>query len=422
MSKTTAKYLSTYAEPVARFVPDGSWDFAVVVPALDERETLPALFLSLEALERPVLVVVVVNARDDATEEQKRSNKETLSWLRGGGGDSSEVALVPRGDLGVLSIDATSPGRTFSPDDGVGLARKMGCDLALAAFHHGKLSTRFCVSTDGDAQLPSDLPAQLASIGPNAAGALLPFEHLISDGPVGEALALYEIWLRYYVQGLCWAGSPFAMPTIGSLIVLSLPHYAAVRGFPKRQAGEDFYLLNKVRKIGPVPLSAGQPVRLAERLSTRVPYGTGPGTQRYLTVLERGDNPTFYAPAAFEGLKRFLSYLDQSAMAGELGRPDSDEVALLVSELSAHKLGRILGQRYSTAQNRKRVLTWFDGFRSLRAVHLLRDHFYPSLPWHDALTSAPWRPLKSVETYTPLAALSIMRGLDRERRVALLQS
>ena len=46
-----------------------------------------------------------------------------------------------------------------------------------------------------------------------------------------------------------YARSPYAFHTIGSTMAVSANHYAKVRGFPKREAGEDFYLLNKLAKV-----------------------------------------------------------------------------------------------------------------------------------------------------------------------------
>ena len=63
---------------------------------------------------------------------------------------------------------------------------------------------------------------------------------------------LYEYSLRYYVAGLTYAQSPYAFHTIGSTMAVNAEHYASVRGFPRREAGEDFYLLNKLAKVGSV--------------------------------------------------------------------------------------------------------------------------------------------------------------------------
>ena len=63
--------------------------------------------------------------------------------------------------------------------------------------------------------------------------------------------------MSYYVAGLAMAGSRYAHHSLGSTIAVHAKTYAAVRGYPKRSAGEDFYLLNKICKLAPVERLAG---------------------------------------------------------------------------------------------------------------------------------------------------------------------
>ena len=46
--------------------------------------------------------------------------------------------------------------------------------------------------------------------------------------------------MSYYVAGLAMAGSGYAHHSLGSTIAVHAKSYAAVRGYPKRSAGEDF--------------------------------------------------------------------------------------------------------------------------------------------------------------------------------------
>src|SRR5690606_17786041 len=93
--------------------------------------------------------------------------------------------------------------------------------------------------------------------------------------PSWHALVLYEISLRSYEYGLAYAGSPYAFQTLGSTLALNPAAYAKVRGFPKRLAGEDFYILNKLIKIGPIYLRNDRCLQIKDRPSQRVPFGTG---------------------------------------------------------------------------------------------------------------------------------------------------
>ena len=114
-------------------------------------------------------------------------------------------------NLNILMVDRISKGREFTNKFGVGLARKIGCDLAVACHAKGLLSTQWVCSTDADALVPVDYFYQDY---PGSAGVLLcPFHHrieLVKDKFEKKALELYERWLHYYVEGLSRAGSSYA--------------------------------------------------------------------------------------------------------------------------------------------------------------------------------------------------------------------
>ena len=144
----------------------------------------------------------------------------------------------------------------------------------------------------------------------DVAAAVFPFRHEPSPDPhVTRATALYELSLRYYVAGLAWAGSPYAFHTLGSIFAVTTDAYAAVRGFPRRDAAEDFYLLNKAAKIGNVARVASAPVRIRSRVSDRTPFGTGASVGRATMTTER----VFYAPECFVGLRSVLESLSSLA-------------------------------------------------------------------------------------------------------------
>ena len=124
---------------------------------------------------------------------------------------------------------------------------------------------------------------------------------------------LYEYSLRYYVAGLSYAGSPYAFHTIGSTLAVNAVHYARVRGFPRRQAGEDFYLLNKLAKVGSVrQLSAEtdcEPIDIAARRSDRVPFGTGAAVGKLMELENPATEFLLYHPAVFGLLRGWLGSL-----------------------------------------------------------------------------------------------------------------
>jgi hypothetical protein len=299
--------------------------------------------------------------------------------------------------LHLLLIDRASPPRRFSDRDGVGLARKIGSDLALALFHAG-LGSPWLLQTDADALLPEDYFSRLDAVDPRgSAAACLPFWHeTAADSRLSRAICIYEASLRYFVAGLRWAGSPYAFHTVGSAMAVTAAAYAAVRGYPRRLAGEDFYLLNKAAKVGGVQRIGGVPIRLRPRRSARTPFGTGRALD---TSLSSDAEPLFHDPRCFETLRAVLRALEGFAADGHVPRLKSQFEAdgqsgmrTVLSEFERLRawqgLERLSAQRAAGADLLGATHAWFDSFRTLKLVHALRDGAFPKQPWSKALQSA----------------------------------
>ena len=285
-------------------------------------------------------MVVVVNEPPTAPAKHTAANQETFAQLEGAYGAGERIAgnitrrVHPVGTL--VTIDRTAA-HSIPSKQGVGLARKIGFDFALAAATQTGSDVAYLHGTDADALLPRDYFV----VDPGAAAIVHPFRHL-AEGTDGETVFAYEASLRYYVAGLRYAGSAYAFHTIGSLVSVSPQAYAAVRGVPKRNGAEDFYLLNKVAKVGHVGTTTGEPVRLSGRRSDRVPFGTGPAVTKFKSRTDAMMCPV-YNPALFQEV--------QSAVADNPG---------------------------------------LDAFQTLKLVHRLRDEQYPNVPLREALQAAPF--------------------------------
>jgi hypothetical protein len=185
------------------------------------------------------------------------------------------------------------------------------------------------------------------------------------------------------VRGLEHAASPYAYHTLGSCLAVTATAYAQVRGFPRRAAGEDFYLLNKVAKTGPIARLDGACIALRSRASSRVPFGTGPAVTRI------GDGPVesqrlFYHPRVFQALHALLASAASFFQPGQAGlRPRlldaglpeslSDAATAVALQLGwddaiQHCRSHGLGE----AQFLRHFHHWFDGFRTLKFIHGLR--------------------------------------------------
>jgi hypothetical protein len=390
------QYLARYATPEAGLAGTfrGTYGYAVVVPAYDERvELLDGLTEAAATAAGRVLCIVVVNATDAATPSIHAANEGLLDDLQGRSLATTSLGTTPPAwlcaltELDVLVIDRATLGNRLPDRQGVGLARRIGCDVALALRARGRLSSPWIHTTDADVRLPADYFT--ASDGLQGAALTYPFWHRTDDSPDGRALALYELSLRYYVAGLHWAGSSYAFHTVGSTIAVDHRAYAGVRGVPLREAGEDFYLLNKVAKLGAVMRPASQPITIRQRHSDRVPFGTGPATRRIAADRAEGRPFRLYSPAGFELLRQWLSALDRFAGTGELEL--THEVEGVVQALGARDAVLAAADATTSPEAlRRRVRDWFDGFRTLKLIHAARDGDHPKRPWREALSQAPF--------------------------------
>src|SRR5690606_34286333 len=201
----------------------------------------------------------------------------------------------------------------------------------------------------------------LAPDGPVAA-CLYPFRHRIGNDTLGVATAFYEASIRHYAAGLHWAGSPYALTTLGSTLVVAADAYARVRGFPRRNGAEDFYLIDKLAKLGAIHELPEPELEIAARVSDRVPFGTGPAVARILAACEPEQQLLFRNPAAFAELRRWLALFPALADR-ELADTDlaPETRAALEKQGVAKALAHAREQARDGAGFARHLHTWFDG-------------------------------------------------------------
>ena len=433
MAHAVRKYLARWAEPevsIAEAV-ERRYERALVVPAYREEPSLLDGYVTAARTSRgTTLCILVVNAPDDAPDEHHHGNARffdaVLDRLDGvkaishGERRAFLGALVP-GKLDVLVIDRASPGARLPRKRGVGLARKIGADLAVALHGSGQVESRLVFATDADALLP-EAHFEQPEADPSLSAIVFPFWHDAGpDDGVNRATGLYELSLRYYVAGLAFAGSPYAFHTLGSAMASTVEGYAAVRGVPRREAAEDFYLLNKLAKVGTVAAARSPAVRILSRASDRTPFGTGASV--------RGGERPFYAPECFSVLRTLLASLTAFAEHGSIPSLRADLDALgdasgtvtqgVLEEFGMSAALEAIGRETKQPAARlARVHGWFDGFRTLKLVHALRDRVFPSLPWEQAVRAAPFAPAVPSGSADAITAHRVAFAREEERKVA----
>ena len=450
LEKALAQYLARHAEPEAKLVSGlgGPWGHALVVPAYGERDSLFPMLGSVPAGPRGgVLLAVVLNARVDSPARTHESNAFVRQRLAR---DLPEIEILSdappirahRLTAGtLLEIDRAVPGHFLPEGQGVGLARKIGNDAVLALRAQGRVASPWLHNTDADVLLPPDYFDQLEGVDPAGVGcAIYSYDHRFEADPaLAEAARLYEISLRYYVLGLAWAGSPYAYQSMGSCLAIPAEAYAAVRGFPRKNAAEDFYLLDKLAKVGSIVRLPGTPLVLEGRPSDRVPFGTGRAL-RDLVEKKRGRGLAEFRlthPLVFGHLAAWLRVLahvarsggDLAAAIGKLPAESPFFRADLLQQV-LEKMGAFEAVREAASAARdpdvllRRLHTWFDAFRTLKLVHGLRDAGFPSMPWRQALAEAPFTGLVDStreDTEELRGSLSVEEGKLTGRRAGVTQ-
>ncbi len=378
-----AKYMKTRALP-------GSWQVsgndgegfagAVVIPALAEGKNL---FSTLQTLARnPVqllsrfLVLIVVNNREDASEADKEDNRQTLSRL------AAEESLLERVQLGW--VDASSPGKALPVKaGGVGLARKIGFDLALPLLDYAA-GEPVLISLDADTLVrPEYLSALVEHFSTTEkSGAVISFCHQPGATPEQDrAISRYELFLRSYVLGLALARSPYAFHTVGSAMACSARAYVRIGGMNVRAAGEDFYFLQHLAKIGGIGQVRGTVVYPSPRPSHRVPFGTGRSMSRMLAGEKEA--VMFYDPACFQILKEWLHLVSHTLDApaeeirSEAGRISGDLVSYL-EKIAFSAVWEKLRKNFRTETTLLNGFHgWFDGLKTMKMIHHLSAGLLP---------------------------------------------
>jgi len=398
-----SSYLLHYAEHESRIAPviNGNWDYVLCIPAYKESAILLERLGQLQAGKR-VLVLLLVNAPALASETDLELTRALLHQVQQlpvsqALSDSACLySLSPTTDL--LMLDRCTAGRLLPEGQGVGLARKILGDLAFALVAQGKILFPWIFCTDGDVQLPDAYfcAAQQQATAADAA-LIYPFRHQAhADRAVVAAQALYDFTLYYYVAGLTYAGSGYAFQSIGSTVAIAAAAYAKVRGFPRREAAEDFYMLNKLAKVGTVRSLTEPVIAIDSRYSDRVPFGTGAAIGKLTAMVRPLDEYRYYQPAVFCWLKTWLDALpgfharQDPVISPACFLPASNvDLAALTALLTGMKAQDALAHALKHGKHlpgfSKQMHDWFDGFRTLKFLHAVRDHHYPSIPLHDPL-------------------------------------
>jgi len=244
----------------------------IAIPALDELEFLPH---TLDAIAKqktafPFSVYVCVNQPDEWWDDAEKieicqNNQKLLKTLNSSNFSNS-----------LITIDKTSIGKGWCKDNaGVGWARKTLFEEIMKTANDDDV----IISLDADTLFNENY---FQSIGENFVQnkvevISVPYYHkLTEDENANRAILRYEIYMRNYFINMHRIGSPYTFTAIGSAIALKVKALRKIRNITPVSSGEDFYLLQKLRKMTLISNYNSELVYPAARFSNRVLFGTGP--------------------------------------------------------------------------------------------------------------------------------------------------
>lgn len=382
LSKAVIQYLSKYAEKESMQLTTlgKNYDYVIVIPICNEsNDCLRTVFSNIQ---EKVLIVVVVNSPIGQTKWQE-NNFIFINQLSNSSKQitklSADCQLLKFNQFkDVLLVDRNTEDKQIHADNGVGLARKIGCDIALKYYTQGFIKQPWIYSTDADVVLPKNYFPQSIDNNADYSAIVLDFKHVSDDKHLNQLQFYYDFKLRYYHAGITYAGIEYNCIPLGSTLIVNMECYAQVRGFPKRNAGEDFYLLNKLAKIKPIKYRVDDlVVEIQSRISNRVPFGTGPALAQ-ISNLANVNEYKYYHPSCFTHLKQWFLYLQSLWDGGclNLSEPTDKNLQDLYEYLSCKTVFK-KSQTQITSANRWQqfIHQWFDAFKVLKAVHFFDKKF-----------------------------------------------
>lgn len=382
---------------------DKKYNVVVVVPVLDEYENVKKMLRSVSSNNRELLfktlIILVVNNVEDCGDSVRINNSRTLQDLkqiidRNKCGDEFIDNMIDSNiNLGFVDM-STNGNEMDNKTGGVGVARKTGMDLSLNLFDYESENKRIIICLDADCTVEANyIPEIISSFNnKNLMAAHVNYEHPLPDELENRlAIICYEIFLRYYILGLKYAQSPYAIHTVGSAMVCTDEAYISVQGMNKRKAAEDFYFMEKLAKLYDIYNIGGTTIYPSGRGSWRVPFGTGQRVNRFLSKTR--NEYELYSPHSFKLLREWneLFYRGKSYTAIEyLDNAKELNVNLynyLISNSFEESWEKIYLNSRTLEQLYKQKKMWFDGFRTLKLIHYLRDVEFQNEHMFDALDS-----------------------------------
>ena len=303
LQKHGGKYIKT------ELPADVNADIVVVIPCYNEPKlihTLQSIKNSLRA-NANLLIAIVINSGIDVNRNILTANRSTYNEVErfAVSNNESKLTFIPL-------LCENLPKKHA----GVGLARKIGMDLAVDHFYSNNNKRGIIISLDADCEISESFFVSIFdefNRNEKLNSTIHNFHHRVEDDikEIENAIRQYEMYLRYFSKMLKYIGFPYYYHTIGSAFSVSADAYVRVGGMGRQQGGEDFYFLQKIFQLGYIKELTKTYVYPMARFSDRVPFGTGPALQKILDEPDKkikiySEDSFFHLKSLFEMKDRFF--------------------------------------------------------------------------------------------------------------------
>ncbi len=390
----------------------------IVIPCYNE----PHILATLESIgkneryDKRLHIIVVVNQSEDTSERCITQNKRTLQELE----TVQDNYANSLHSLSVLNI--TFP----SGEGGVGAARKIGMDEAVNQYvQHGE--DGIIISLDADTIVATNYLTEIYNAftkNPKTNTLIINYEHPLHglSQTQKRAIIQYELYLRYMTLAYRYVGHPNAFHTIGSAFSVRASAYCKQGGMNKRQAGEDFYFLQKLMALGGCSELNSTCVFPSSRTSDRVPFGTGKAIKE---LIDNNNELQTYSFKAFEELETFF---DMHESLYKITKTDYEAIVYnelgglikswLIEDNFFYQLEKINGNCASLEMFSKKFFESFSILQIIKYLNFSHAHFVKKSGIYHAISCLPQSEIFDFQTPDSLL-FSVQKYLQKDTFVKL---
>jgi hypothetical protein len=400
---------------MSKLEPPKSWDlnapYAIVVPAYDE--TYNTVYRLLNSIDSRALVILVINRSPTSPWTVARANERLLEELPKIYAHKDEhedmlfcsgKGVVPR----LLIVDRTSEGRTIT--NGVGEARRIGCDLLFDLQSCGKIESEWIHNTDADSILPFDyFTAAEAVYQDNRRSAICMrgVNGFTNDPECEAAVQIDSLCSSFVSASLSRTAAPWPVTISGCGMAVSHWAYYFSGGVQPYKVAEDGHLVNSAGKLGLIHRVYGQRILTEARETSRPPAGYADTISGLRKQIEDfGHKPkTLSHPAAYAHADAFYKTIEH-CLVGKKRVSNACEQACVEAydkwgfEMYVDKvreaIDKLVGPIDDMFQHMNPIEAYLQIHRAidlrgtLRVVIGFGRKLWPQVDWSEALRLSPW--------------------------------